>query len=92
MIFKERRFHQAEPSYEHLLPEAQSQDSGLEARIADFLASLADLDATQMSVVVSEGRAVLGGFAASAAEAARAADAIGAEFPGIPVENRLQVG
>lgn len=89
MIFKERRFHQSDPSDEALRAGDLSFQADLEARIADFLSSLAGLDVTQMSVVVGDGKAILGGFAASEEERLKAEEAILHAFPGVPVDNRL---
>lgn len=91
MIFKERRFHQTDPSDEALRAGDLSFQADLEARIADFLSSLSDITVSDMSVVVGEGRAILGGFAGSAEERLRAEAAINHAFPGVPVDNRLQI-
>lgn len=91
MIFKERRFHQVDPSDEALQAGDLSFQADLEARIADFLSSLSDINVSEMSVVVGDGRAILGGFAASAEERIRAEAAIHHAFPGVPVDNRLSL-
>lgn len=92
MMFKERRFHQLDPSDETAGTLRASPAAALEAQAADFLASLPDVDVTQMSAVVTGGVLVLGGFAASAAEAERAARALTTRFPDLSVENRVEVG
>ncbi|MBB4066177.1 BON domain-containing protein [Gellertiella hungarica] len=91
MIFKERRFHQSEPEDEGVLPRATSDAAALEAEGADFLASLAELDVTQVSLVVADGRFVLSGFVNSAAEAERAEFALREAFEGVDVDNRLAI-
>ncbi len=92
MVFKERKFHQVDPSDEQILPAQVSASAAQEAEIADFLASLPNLDATQISVVVDRSSIVLSGFAASREEAQRAAAAALQIFPRMTVDNRLQVG
>lgn len=92
MMFKERRFHQLDPSDEAAVMLRASPAAELEARAADFLASLADVDVTGMSAVMTDGVLVLGGFAASVAEAERAANALVTRFPELAVDNRVEVG
>lgn len=92
MMLKERRFHQLDPSDEAAGTLRASPAAELEARAADFLASLADVDVTGMSAVMTDGVLVLGGFAASVAEAERAANALVTRFPELAVDNRVEVG
>lgn len=91
MLFKERRFHQVDPSDEAEKAGRASPAAAVEAEVADFLASLSDVDVSQMSVVMADGVLVLGGFAASRAEAERAALAIRSRFPGFSIDNRVRV-
>lgn len=92
MVFKERRFHGEIPDGDRQEASPPSTDAELERRAAETLSSVADLDATQASVVLSGGTLVLSGYVATLVEAERAASALRDVFSPMPVENRLRVG
>lgn len=92
MVFKEPLFRGNVPETERQEATPPSTEAEVEAQAADTLAAVADLDATQVSVVFVDGTLVLSGFVGSAAEADRAAEALALVFPALPVENRLRVG
>lgn len=91
MVFKERTFHGKDPRDEKIST-PQSASADLEARAADFLASLADLDATQVSVVVAEAQLIVSGFVASARDVEAVEAALRHEFVDISIANRLRAG
>jgi hyperosmotically inducible protein len=69
MVFKERTFFGGDPG-----DTAAQQPADLEARVADTLAAVHDIDATDVSVVVRGNTAVLMGFIGSTAESERAVE------------------
>lgn len=90
MIFKERRFHQADPEDETLASPAPSLAAAREAEIADFLASLQDIETSEMTAVFLGGKVVLGGYAGSMDEVERIIGALHLRFPEVVIENRLR--
>lgn len=71
MVFKERTFFGETPHDERIETPA-SGSAVLEARVADCLAALPDIDASEVTVVADGGRIVLGGFMGTAEEIERA--------------------
>jgi osmotically-inducible protein OsmY len=69
MVYKERTFFGGDPG-----DTAAQQPADLEARVADTLAAVHDVDATDVSVVMRGNTAVLMGFIGSTAESSRAAE------------------
>ena len=92
MVFKQRRFYGDVPDADRQEAVPASTDAELEQGAAEVLASVADLDATQVSVVFSDGALVLSGFVTTPVESGRAETALKDRFPHIQVENRLRVG
>lgn len=71
MVFKERTFYGETPDDERIATPV-SPAAVLEARVADCLAALPDIDASEVTVVADGGRIVLGGFMGSTEEIERA--------------------
>jgi osmotically-inducible protein OsmY len=69
MVFKERTFFGGDPG-----DTAAQQPADLEARVADTLAAVRDIEASDVSVVVRGNTVVLMGFIGSTAEAERAVE------------------
>lgn len=92
MVFKERTFRGEQPEDEKIKADGKATGAALEAQVADFLASVPALDATQISVVASGPGIVLSGFVPSTFESETAEATIREAFNGLSVENRLRVG
>lgn len=92
MIFKERRFRGEVPDTDKQEADPPSSAAEMEVHAADVLASVADLDATQISVVLVDGALVMSGYVATEREALRAEEALRLRLSPLAVQNRLQVG
>lgn len=70
MVYKERTFFGTDPG-----DAAANQPAGLEARVADMLAAMRDVEVSDVSVVARGNTIVLGGFIGSPDEADRVVEA-----------------
>jgi osmotically-inducible protein OsmY len=84
MVFKERTFYGEAP--ETVLPQSPAD---LETRVADCLATVDGLDASDISVVADGSDIVLSGRVMSVAEIARAEDAVRSIAGVTTVVNRI---
>lgn len=92
MVFKKRMAGETLPESDHVCPASGGVDADREARLAEFLAALPDVDVTRVSVVLRENEAVLSGFVATALERLRIETALERGVPGLRIVNRLQLG
>lgn len=84
MVFKERTFYGETP--EMVLPQSPAD---LETRVADCLAAVDGLDASDISVVAKDSTIVLSGNVMSTAEISRAEDAARSIAGVTDVANRI---
>ncbi|WEZ83311.1 BON domain-containing protein [Rhizobium sp. 32-5/1] len=84
MVFKERTFYGEAP--ETVLPQSPAD---LETRVADCLATVEGLDASDVSVVAENGTIVLSGTVMSLEEVSRAEDAARSVDGVNAVDNRI---
>ncbi len=86
MVFKERTFYGEAP--ETVLPQSPAD---LETRVADCLATVEGLDASDVSVVAGDGTIILSGTVMSIAEVSRAEEAARSVAGVGAVDNRIAV-
>lgn len=91
MVFKKRMFHRALPELDTAWPAEPGQDALREARLAEFVAALPDIDACDVSITLCGECVSLSGYVATALERLRLEAALAQAAPGIRIDNRVQV-